>query len=141
MTLRSSVFRRTLWLESAGFLFIGAIIWMDELLDLPHLLFGATPTPVRLGEGGMESILTLLVGTIIVSITYRAFRRIEYLESLVVVCAWCRRVRAKDEWLTMETFLERQHHAHTTHGICEGCASGISLPADLPSRSVSGLPI
>jgi uncharacterized membrane protein len=126
--LRSSVFRRTLWLEAAGFLLIAAIIWMDELLDLPRLFFGAAPTPVRMGEGWMESGLTLLVGTAIVSITYRAFRRIEYLESLVVMCAWCRRVRGDDGWLTVEAFLQRQHHAHTTHGICEGCAAEIRVP-------------
>jgi hypothetical protein len=133
VTLRSVIFRRTLLLEGAGFLLIVAIIWMDEILDLPHLLFGAAPTPLRLGEGWLESALTIAVGTVIVTITYRAFRRIEYLESLVVMCAWCRRVRTQDEWLTVEAFLERQHNAHTTHGICEGCAAGIAIPAHLPS--------
>ena len=128
MNVRSAVFRYTLALEAAGFLLIIAIIWLDELLDLPRLLFGAAATPLRLGEGLLESVLTLVVGTVVVSITYRAFRRIEYLESLVVMCAWCRRVRAGDEWLPVEQFLERQHHAHTTHGICGSCASGIILP-------------
>jgi hypothetical protein len=133
VTLRSVVFRRTLLLEGAGFLLIVAIIWMDEIFDLPHLLFGAAPTPLRLGEGFLESALTVAVGTVIVSITYRAFRRIEYLESLVVMCAWCRRVRAEEEWLTVEAFLERQHNARTTHGICEGCAAGITMPPHIPS--------
>jgi hypothetical protein len=142
VTLRSVVFRRTLLLEGAGFLLIVAIIWMDEIFDLPHLLFGAAPTPLRLGEGGLESTLTVAVGIVIVSITYRAFRRIEYLESLVVMCAWCRRVRAQEEWLTVEAFLERQHNARTTHGICEGCAAGIALPPHIPSaRSGMRAPI
>jgi hypothetical protein len=133
VTLRSVVFRRSLLLEAAGFLLIVAIIWMDEIFDLPHLLLGATPTPLRMGEGWLESVLTVAVGTVIVSITYRAFRRIEYLESLVVMCAWCRRVRAEDEWLTVEAFLARQHNAHTTHGICEGCAARIAMPPHTPS--------
>jgi hypothetical protein len=131
VTLRSAVFRRTLLLEGAGFLLIVAIIWMDELLDLPHLLLGVVATPLRLGEAWLESALTVVVGTVIVSITYRAFRRIEYLESLVVMCAWCRRVRAGQGWLTVEQFLERQHHAQTTHGICEGCAASIALPPQM----------
>lgn len=134
MTLRSTVFRRTLLLEGAGFLLIAAIIWMDELLDLPHLLFGATPTPLRLGEAWLESSLTFAVGIAVVSISYRAFRRIEYLESLVVLCAWCRRVRAKDEWLSVEAFLEQQHNAHMSHGICESCAASITLPPGASSR-------
>jgi hypothetical protein len=122
------VFRNTLALETSGFLLIIAIIWLDEILDLPHLLFGARATPLRLGEGMLESVLTLSVGIVIVTVTHRAFRRIEYLESLVVMCAWCRRVRAGEEWLAVEQFLERQHHAHTTHGICSSCAGSITLP-------------
>ncbi len=142
MTLRSVVFRRTLLLEGAGFLLIVVIIWMDEILDLPRLLFGAAPTPLRLGEAWLESALTVAVATVIVSITYRAFRRIEYLESLVVMCAWCRRVRAQEEWLTVEAFLEWQHNARTTHGICEGCAAGIAMPPHIPpSRSGRRAPI
>jgi hypothetical protein len=115
-------------LESAAFLVIGAIIWLDEVLDLPHLLFRAPPTPFRVQEALLESILTLAVGIGVVSVTWRAFRRIEYLESLIVMCAWCRRVRDGGDWLTMEKFLERQHHAQTTHGICEACAAGITIP-------------
>ena len=122
MNVRTAVFRYTLALETAGFLLIIALIWLDELLELPRLLFGAAPTPIRLGEGLLESAMTLIVGTAVVTITLRAFRRIEYLESLVVMCAWCRRVRSGDEWLTVERFLERQHNSHTSHGICEGCA-------------------
>ena len=128
MTPRRVVLRRILILESAAFLLIVVIIWLDELLDLPHLLFGAPPTPVRVQEGLLESILTLIVGISVVSVTWRAFRRIEYLESLIVMCAWCRRVREGGNWLTVEAFLERQHHAQTTHGICEACAAGISIP-------------
>jgi hypothetical protein len=122
------VTRRMLFLEGVGFLLIVVIIWLDEILDLPHVLFRATPTPLRMGEGMLESSLTVLVGVVVVTITYRAFRRIEYLESLVVMCAWCRRVRAGSNWVLVEEFLERQHHAKTTHGICDGCAAGISLP-------------
>jgi hypothetical protein len=128
MTPRRVVLRRILILESAAFLLIVAIIWLDELLDLPHILFRAPPTPVRVQEGLLESILTLIVGISVVSVTWRAFRRIEYLESLIVMCAWCRRVREGGEWLTVEAFLERQHHAQTTHGICEVCAAGVTIP-------------
>jgi hypothetical protein len=131
-----------LLLEGAGFLLIVVIIWMDEILDLPRLLFGAAPTPLRLGEAWLESALTVAVAIVIVSITYRAFRRIEYLESLVVMCAWCRRVRGQEEWVTVEAFLERQHNARTTHGICEGCAAGIAMPPHiLYSRSGGRAPI
>ena len=128
MTPRRIVLRRILLLEAIAFLAIVAIIWLDEVLDLPHLLFRAPPTPLRLGEGFLESILTLAVGIGVVLVTGRAFRRIEYLESLIVMCAWCRRVRDGGDWVTVELLLERQHHAQTSHGICDACAAGITLP-------------
>jgi hypothetical protein len=115
-------------LEAGGFLLIVAIIWMDELLDLPHLMLGAAPTPVGWGEGLLESLLTVAVGVAVIAITYRAFRRIEYLESLIVMCAWCRRVRSGRDWVSVEDFLERQHQSLTSHGICEGCATSIAVP-------------
>ena len=115
-------------LEAVGFLLIVAIIWMDELLDLPHLMFGAAHTPVGWGEGLLESLLTVAVAVAVVTITYRAFRRIEYLESLIVMCAWCRRVRSGQEWLSVEHFLEQQHQLRTSHGICEGCSRSIEVP-------------
>jgi hypothetical protein len=115
-------------LEAAGFLVIVAIIWMDEILDLPHVLFGAPSSPVRWVEGFLESFLTIAVGAAVVAITYSAFRRIEYLESLIVMCAWCRRVRSGGEWLSVEDFLEREHQSRTTHGICQGCAQKIAVP-------------
>ena len=129
MITRRDVSRRMLALEAVGFLLILAIIWMDEVLDLPHLLFGTTHMPVRWSEGVLESLLTLAVGTAVVLITYRAFRRIDYLESLIVMCAWCRRVRSGTEWVSVEAFLQRQHQSHTSHGICETCAKGITVPS------------
>jgi len=126
---RREVSRRMLVLEAVGFLCIVAIIWLDEVLDLPHLFFGSVRTPIRPVEGIIETFFTIVVGLAVISITYRAFRRIEYLESLIVMCAWCRRVRSGNEWLSVEHFLERQHRSLTSHGICDSCAAGISLPA------------
>jgi hypothetical protein len=41
---------------------------------------------------------------------------------------WCRRVRSGKEWLSVESFLERQLQSRTSHGICEGCAKTITVP-------------
>jgi len=32
-------------LEAAGFLAVVVVMWLDELLDLPHNLFGVEATP------------------------------------------------------------------------------------------------
>lgn len=128
MAARRTVFRRVLILETLAFLLVALIIWLDELLDLPHLLFHAPATPLRLAECGLESALTLLLGIGVVSVTAQAFRRIEYLESFYVICAWCRRIREGPEWLTFEQFVAREHGAQASHGICEACAATTLAP-------------
>lgn len=128
MPSRQLVFRRILALEASAFVLVATILWLDELVDLPHLAFGVPSQGPRLAECTFESLLTVLLGAAVVAITARAFRRIVYLESLVVMCAWCRRVREGAEWLSVEEFLARQHQARTSHGICDACAAGIVLP-------------
>jgi hypothetical protein len=131
MVRRSRIFRRLLFLEAVGFGLVVTIVWLDEWLDLPHRLFGAPPTPVRVAEALLETVLAVLVGAGVIAISRRAFARIEYLESLVYMCAWCRRVRRTgegDDWLTVESFLEREHQAATSHGICDDCARQIASP-------------
>jgi hypothetical protein len=103
-----------------GFLALAALVWMDELLDLPHVLFGAPASPHRVEEALLESVVVLLLGTAVSAWTIRAARRVAYLESFVVLCAWCRRVHYGDAWLSVEAFLA-QHQARTSHGLCPDC--------------------
>ena len=52
----------------------------------------------------------------------------DLLRSVPVSAAMTSPVVTVPDWLTVEQFLERQHHAQTTHGICDSCAAGITLP-------------
>jgi len=103
-----------------GFLALAALVWMDELLDLPHVLFGAAASPHRVEEALLESVVILLLGTAVSAWTIRAARRVAYLESFVILCAWCRRVHYADTWLSVEAFFA-QHRARTSHGLCPDC--------------------
>jgi len=110
-------------LESMGFFIIVCISWLDELLDLPHYLFGAPVTPFRPQEAILESIVSLLVGVAVVAFTGHLVRQ---LESSIVLCAWCRRVRADGEWMSIEEFL-LVHNAKPSHGMCAECAAEYEL--------------
>lgn len=112
--------RRIAGVELAGFGLILALVWLDELLDLPHLLFGDPPTPVRITEIGLESVGVLVLATVARLLSSRMRRRLAQLERFVVLCAWCRRVRLDDQWLTFEAFLGT-HRAETSHGMCPKC--------------------
>jgi hypothetical protein len=112
-------------IQLAGFGFVFALIWLDELVDLPHILFGDPPTPVRLTEIAVESVGVLILAGVARLITSRILRRLAYLERFVVLCAWCRRVRLDDKWVTFEAFLG-EHSAETSHGMCPKCEQKVT---------------
>jgi hypothetical protein len=37
------------------------------------------------------------------------------------VCAWCRRIHFKGEWMPLEEFMRQSFDTPTTHGICKDC--------------------
>lgn len=121
--------RRVLWLEAAGFGLIALAIWLDELLDLPHLMFHAPISPFRPEEAGAESALVIAVGAAVVWWSHRQLAKAAYLESLIMVCAWCHRVKLDTVWVSLELFL-REHRAETTHGICPVCALELMTQVD-----------
>lgn len=119
--------------EAIGFLIIVAAIWVDELWDLPRHLFGGRPSPFRPQEAIAESGLVIILCIIVVWQSLRILRRLAYFESMVVMCAWCRRVRHDDVWMPMEAFLA-QHNARTSHGTCPDCAANLRAEAAAAAR-------
>ena len=43
------------------------------------------------------------------------------LRRMLSVCAWCRKIQDKDEWLTLEGYMTRRNQAYLSHGICPAC--------------------
>lgn len=110
-------------LEIVGFILTYCIIWLDELVDLPHLLFGAPQGTARFPEALMESTLILIVAVGVVSSTLWLFKRIEQLESYIVMCAWCRKIKTEDErWVTIEEYMWEKDERQISHGLCKSCA-------------------
>ena len=48
--------------EIIGFVAVIAIVWLNELLDLPNMCFNADPTPVNLAECFIETVLITILG-------------------------------------------------------------------------------
>ena len=42
---KEQLIKRIIWIEITGFFCIIMIIWLDEFIDIPHILFGAMATP------------------------------------------------------------------------------------------------
>jgi hypothetical protein len=107
--------------ESAGFLVVVAFVWLNKLLDIPHAFWNEPANPVRVRECVMESVLIILVWLIVLFATRILVNRIGELESYVVMCAWCRKIRIDGRWISIEDFLDKKIKIQTSHGICEVC--------------------
>lgn len=126
--------RNVVALEAVGFLTVATISWLNELWDIPRYLFGAPATPFRPHEALLESGLVLVLGAAIMLATIRVFRHVAVLESMIVLCAWCRRARLDEAWVSVEAFL-RGHHADTSHGMCPDCATQFDRDSVQPGAS------
>lgn len=51
---------------------------------------------------------------------------------LVTLCAWTRAVRYEEEWISVETYLQRRYGVVTSHGISPAGESMIEAQIDLP---------
>jgi len=130
----AAVWRYIALAQAVGFGVIVTVIWLDKLFDLPHRLFGAPISPVRVGEALLEMLGVTLLGVVVLVFTTRRTQRAAYLESYITLCAWCRRVRRNGQWLSVEAYFA-QHDAETSHGICPGCetkALGLDDPQVTP---------
>lgn len=119
------------WLIAAEVTAFGscvAVIWLDEWLDLPRILFGDRASPARFHEAGVESACIVVAGTLAVVATVALLRRLHRLESYIAICAWCRQVRVDGRWMPFEEYLLLQNDLRATHGICERCAAGLKQP-------------
>jgi hypothetical protein len=122
-TSRSRAVTETLLLEALAFIFVALLIWVNEYLDLPHMVFGAPATPWRPVEVAIESGFVCLLGAAVTAVSWLTFRRLAYLESLLILCASCQRVGDEGRWLPFELFVAARDRMDTTHGMCPDCKS------------------
>jgi hypothetical protein len=125
-------------LEMVGFLMTILIIMLDELIDLPYLLFHAPKTLVRYPEALLETLFILIVCAGVISATIWSLNRIKRLESYIVMCAWCRKIKMDDDrWVTIEEYMWEKDERQISHGLCETCAEE-QIEIIRKGRSASG---
>jgi hypothetical protein len=113
---------RIIVFEAIAFIFIIVLIWLDQVIDIPHLLLGAEATPINWREALFESIIVGIVGAIIINYTNKLFQRMKHLEGILPICASCKRIRdEKGDWHQMEAYIDARSEATFSHSICPEC--------------------
>ena len=115
--------RKVILYEGIGFATIIGLTWANEILDIPHLVFGAPQTRINFREALFESGCVAIMAVIVLRLTWTFLAHIKYLEGLVVVCSFCKRVRiAKDTWVPIEQFVRDRAEVEFSHSFCPSCA-------------------
>ncbi|MBU4259102.1 MAG: hypothetical protein KKI12_01650 [Proteobacteria bacterium] len=109
--------------ELIGFILVITILWLDELLDLPHMFLGAPATPINLVESIFETIITLLLAALVTFSTHTLLKRIRYLEGILPVCSFCKKIRADNRWVPIDSYIRDHSEADFSHSICPQCAA------------------
>ena len=107
--------------QSVGFLVIIALTWVDELVGLPALVFGNHPFIFNFRESALKMLLVLAVWFLAARSTRRILAHVRHLEGFMRICAWCHHIHFKDNWISLEDFLQQGFDTPTTHGICPIC--------------------
>ena len=116
-----SYLTRVILYQNLGFLAVIVVCFFNELLKLPALIFSGDPLAFIYRRSTVEMLLFLAIWLLVAKSTRRLLKRVRQLESFLRVCAWCRRIDSKGEWMKLEDFMEQSFDTPTTHGICPEC--------------------
>ena len=96
--------------------------WLDEFHESWH-------------ESAVESLAVLVVWLVVFHLTRRLVSRLYYLEGFLPVCAWCKKIHHKEEWVPLEKYFSEGFRTETTHGMCPECARKVRNEAGLETKT------
>ena len=118
--------RQVITYQVVAFILMIALIWFDELADIPHLLFGAGATPVNWRESLTETVFIIPVASTIIYYTRMLFHKMKYLEGLLPICSSCKNIRdVQGNWQSIEAYIHDRSDARFSHGLCPKCARNL----------------
>ncbi len=100
-----------------------AMTLCNEMLDLPHLIFGdeSTSFEQRTGEVIIELAIMTIIMMIEIVLIKKLFQRIRILEGFLPICANCKKIRHEENWDQIEKYISDHSLAQFSHSICPDC--------------------
>jgi hypothetical protein len=104
------------------FLFLAMTI-SNEVIDLPHYIFGDKPTSFeqRTGEIIIELVISVIIIFVEILLINKFYRRIRVLEGFLPICANCKKIRNENKWDQIEKYISDHSLAQFSHSICPDC--------------------
>jgi hypothetical protein len=105
---------------SFGIAFV--LIWLDEILDIPHYFFGTPEKQANLIEATTETIVVLIACILVNYFTLLLMKRIKHLEGFHAICAKCNKIRDGEDWVPVDRYIKEHSEARLSHSYCPDCA-------------------
>ena len=121
--------RSLLLYETIAFALLITVSWLDDLIGLPAMIFGSAVQP-NWHEAALETLVISGLAIPTLLLTRRLVRRLLYLEGLLHVCAWCRKINVNDQWVSLEQYFKTELNTNTSHGICPECSANVLAQAE-----------
>jgi len=107
--------------ELIGFSLVLLFLWLDELLDLPHVLFGSPATPINWTECLFESVMLIFLGVYVVTASYFVLGSVRTAGGEPLVCPVCNRMKINDNWYSYHEYVDRCCGEEGQHSLCPQC--------------------
>ena len=118
---KEQLLRQLLLAQLAVFLMLIALLWFDSNIDFERI----APRPTSLFAGHMQDLLESLMALIMLLLNMRLVTnllgRIRYLEGLLPVCSFCKKIKVGDDWVPVDVYLQQHSEAVISHGLCDDC--------------------
>lgn len=103
--------------EMIGFGVFVAILMLDDLLDLMNIF----PRGTLAGWWVVEITAALTVVAYTIRQTRALARKIKFLEGLLSICMFCKKIRQAGQWIALEEYISGHSAVEFSHGICPEC--------------------
>lgn len=113
--------KKIIGFELTGFFVVTIILWLNEILDIPFVLFGGEATPINYKESLFETFLVAALAALVLTKTNRMMQRIRYLEGILPVCSFCKKIRVEDQWVPIEVYIRDHSEVEFSHSLCPEC--------------------
>ncbi|MDP2991712.1 MAG: hypothetical protein Q8O57_14210 [Kiritimatiellota bacterium] len=102
------------------FIMLILIVWVNEVKDMPALLFNTDPQDINIFRGCLLTAAVLVAAIVAIGNTYLQQKRV--LNSMISVCSSCNKVRINQhQWKQMEEYISDNSLLTFTHGLCPDC--------------------
>lgn len=121
--------KRILAIEAIGFFIVTIAVWINEIFDLPHRFANTPPAPFTYHEAIYETAFIIVLGIVVMAISWGLTKRIAQLETLLPICSFCKKIRPPDtdamkqeSWHPIEQYIGERTGTDFSHGLCPECA-------------------